>query len=130
MARGDSRANRNDRPVDLFRTSAREDFLAIMAALKSPPKELAFDIWLGPAPMQPYHENLVHYKWHWFWDTGNGDIGNQGVHEMDVARWAIKGATLPKRVISMGGRFTVTAGIRPALEAVDGASSTVQNRTS
>ena len=43
---------------------------------KSPPKELAFDLWLGPAPQQPYHENLVHYNWHWFWDTGNGDIGN------------------------------------------------------
>ena len=72
---------------------------------KQPPQELDFNIWLGPAPEQPYHENLVHYKWHWFWDTGNGDIGNQGVHEMDVARWAIKGATLPRQVFSLGGRF-------------------------
>jgi hypothetical protein len=47
----------------------------------------------------------VHYNWHWFWDFGNGDIGNQGVHEMDVARWAIKGATLPSKVWSLGGRF-------------------------
>ncbi|HOB74289.1 MAG TPA: Gfo/Idh/MocA family oxidoreductase [Phycisphaerae bacterium] len=68
------------------------------------PEGLDFNIWLGPAPQQPYHENLVHYNWHWFWDTGNGDIGNQGVHQMDIARWCI-GGTLPKSVISMGGRF-------------------------
>ncbi|HXG11010.1 MAG TPA: Gfo/Idh/MocA family oxidoreductase [Gemmataceae bacterium] len=72
---------------------------------KAPPAELDFNIWLGPAPEQPYHENLVHYRWHWFWDFGNGDIGNQGVHEMDKARWAIPGATLPKSVISLGGRI-------------------------
>ena len=48
---------------------------------------------------------MVHYNWHWFWDFGNGDIGNQGVHEIDVARWAIKGATLPTKVWSLGGRF-------------------------
>jgi len=71
-----------------------------------PPKELDFNIWLGPAPDQPYHPNLVHYNWHWMWDTGNGDTGNQGVHEMDVARWAIKGATMPKTVWSLGGRFS------------------------
>jgi predicted dehydrogenase len=70
-----------------------------------PPEHLAFDLWLGPAPQQPYHGNLVHYNWHWFWAFGNGDIGNQGVHEIDVARWAIKGATLPTRVWSLGGRF-------------------------
>jgi predicted dehydrogenase len=76
----------------------------------SPPGELDFNIWLGPAPRQPYHENLVHYNWHWFWDFGNGDIGNQGVHQMDVARWLIPGsngasATYPKSVLSLGGRF-------------------------
>jgi hypothetical protein len=72
---------------------------------ETPPNDLAFDLWLGPAPQQPYHSNLVHYNWHWFWDFGNGDIGNQGVHELDVARWAIKGATLPTKVWSLGGRF-------------------------
>lgn len=71
----------------------------------SPPAELDFNIWLGPAPEQPFHTNLVHYNWHWFWDTGNGDIGNQGVHQMDIARWGIAGATLPKSVICLGGRF-------------------------
>ena len=70
-----------------------------------PPSELDFNMWLGPAPDQPYHGNLVHYNWHWFWDTGNGDTGNQGVHEMDVARWAIRDATLPTKVWSLGGRF-------------------------
>jgi predicted dehydrogenase len=70
-----------------------------------PPADLDFNIWLGPAPEQPYHGNLVHYNWHWFWDFGNGDIGNQGIHEMDVARWAIKGATLPSKVWCLGGRF-------------------------
>jgi len=73
--------------------------------IKEPPAELDFNLWLGPAPLQPYHENLVHYNWHWFWDTGNGEIGNQGVHEMDVARWGIPGGTLPKSVVSMGGRW-------------------------
>ncbi|HVC94498.1 MAG TPA: Gfo/Idh/MocA family oxidoreductase [Pirellulales bacterium] len=72
---------------------------------ETPPNELDFNLWLGPAPEQPFHKNLVHYKWHWFWDTGNGDIGNQGVHQMDIARWGIPGATLPKSVISLGGRF-------------------------
>jgi predicted dehydrogenase len=72
---------------------------------KAPPSELDFNIWLGPAPQQPYHENLVHYRWHWFWDFGNGDIGNQGVHQMDIARWMIPGATLPKTVLSLGGRL-------------------------
>ncbi|MBI2826034.1 MAG: Gfo/Idh/MocA family oxidoreductase [Planctomycetia bacterium] len=69
------------------------------------PEQLDFNIWLGPAPEQPYHANLVPYNWHWFWDTGNGDIGNQGVHQMDLARWGIPGAALPKSVISLGGRF-------------------------
>jgi predicted dehydrogenase len=70
----------------------------------TPPSELDFNIWLGPAAEQPFHTNLVHYNWHWFWETGNGDIGNQGVHEIDLARWAT-GGTLPKSVVSLGGRF-------------------------
>ncbi len=70
-----------------------------------PPSHLDFNLWLGPAPDQPYHANLVHYNWHWFWDFGNGDMGNQGVHQMDIARWAIKDGTLPHAVVSMGGRY-------------------------
>jgi predicted dehydrogenase len=80
----------------------------------NPPEPLDFNIWLGPAPRQAYHANLVHYNWHWFWDFGNGDIGNQGVHQMDVARWLIPAAssnghgpsaTFPSTVLSLGGRF-------------------------
>jgi len=72
---------------------------------KEPPKELDFDLWLGPAPLQPYHENIVPYNWHWFWDFGNGEIGNQGVHQLDIARWAMPQDAAPKGVISLGGRF-------------------------
>ena len=70
-----------------------------------PPEHLDFNIWLGPATERAFHANLVHYNWHWFWDFGNGDIGNQGIHELDVARWAIQGATLPAKVWSLGGRL-------------------------
>lgn len=69
------------------------------------PPELNYNLWLGPARDQPFNPNYVHYNWHWFWDFGNGDIGNQGVHQMDVARWMIPGATLPRAVLSLGGRF-------------------------
>jgi predicted dehydrogenase len=72
---------------------------------KQPPKELDFDIWLGPASQQPYRENIVHYNWHWFWDFGNGEIGNQGVHQMDIARWGMPAGAVPTSVISLGGRF-------------------------
>lgn len=84
--------------------------------IEEPPTTLDFDIWLGPAPKQPFHRNLVHYNWHWFWDFGNGDIGNQGVHEMDVARWAM-GAMLPKSVISLGGRYVDTPDFKDQGEA-------------
>src|SRR5262245_2257061 len=56
------------------------------------PGQFDFNLWLGPAPRRDYHENLVHYRWHWFWDFGNGDLGNQGVHQMDIARWGIGAA--------------------------------------
>jgi predicted dehydrogenase len=72
--------------------------------IKTPPPHLDFNIWLGPAQAQPFHENIVHYNWHWLWDFGNGDVGNQGVHEMDKARWAL-GGTLPRSVVSLGGRW-------------------------
>lgn len=72
------------------------------------PAEIDFDLWTGPAPKQPHHGNLVHYNWHWFWDFGNGDIGNQGVHQFDVARWMMPEGKLPKSVVSVGGRFGYT----------------------
>lgn len=70
-----------------------------------PPAGFDFNLWLGPAPLQAFHGNLHPYNWHWFWDFGNGDIGNQGVHQMDIARWAIKDSTHPTSVWSVGGRF-------------------------
>ncbi len=73
--------------------------------METPPKEVDYNMWLGPAPEQPYNTNLVHYNWHWFWDFGNGDLGNQGVHQMDIARWMIPGATYPKSTWCLGGRF-------------------------
>ncbi len=73
-----------------------------------PPKEFDFDLWLGPAPKQPYHENIVHYNWHWFWDFGNGEIGNQGVHQMDIARWGLPEVKEAFTVISMGCRYVDT----------------------
>lgn len=71
---------------------------------KEPPAWLNWDLWVGPAPMQPYHENLVHYNWHWFWDFGNGELGNNGIHLIDILRWGMK-KRLPVRVQSTGGRF-------------------------
>jgi predicted dehydrogenase len=70
-----------------------------------PPPELDYDLWLGPACEHPFRTNLVHYRWHWIWDFGNGDIGNLGSHELDVCRWALPDGAAPKSVISLGGRF-------------------------
>ncbi len=66
------------------------------------PAGVDYDLWLGPAPLRPFNPNRFHYNWHWNWDYGNGDIGNQGVHELDIARWGL-GVTLPTRVCAMGG---------------------------
>jgi len=77
------------------------------------PETLDFDLWLGPAKKRPFNRNLVHYDWHWNWDFGNGEIGNQGVHQMDIARWGIPGGTLPKRILSMGGRWVNSTAGRP-----------------
>src|SRR5438132_4906595 len=68
------------------------------------PAGLNWDIFLGPAPMRPFNQLRFKYNWHWFWDTGNGDIGNKGIHEMDVARWGL-GRGLPKSVVSTGGKY-------------------------
>jgi predicted dehydrogenase len=70
-----------------------------------PPAGVEYDIWLGPARDKPWQENRFHYNWHWYWDFGNGDIGNQGVHEMDIARWGLGKSELPPRVFSSGGHF-------------------------
>lgn len=71
-----------------------------------PPKGLDWDLWRGPADVQEFHENYVHYNWHWFWNTGNGDLNNQGTHQLDIARWAIDpDQTHPVKAMALGGRF-------------------------
>ncbi|NLX23936.1 MAG: Gfo/Idh/MocA family oxidoreductase [Phycisphaerae bacterium] len=71
------------------------------------PAGVHYNNWLGPAPERAFNENRFHYEWHWHWDYGNGDIGNQGVHQMDIAMWGLgKDHELPVKVSSMGGRYT------------------------
>ena len=69
------------------------------------PKTVDYDLWCGPAPKNPLARQSLHYDWHWQWDFGNGDLGNQGIHEMDKARWGLAKDALPRTVISLGGRF-------------------------
>ena len=69
------------------------------------PPGVDYDLWLGPAPWRKFNPNRFHYNWHWFWDTGNGDIGNQGPHQMDLARWGLGKTGLPHRVFSSGAKF-------------------------
>src|SRR5581483_5396941 len=69
------------------------------------PTTCDYDLWCGPAPKHPLHREKLHYDWHWQWETGNGDLGNQGIHEMDKARWGLNKNELPRSVISVGGRF-------------------------
>jgi len=68
------------------------------------PPGVHYDLWLGPASRRPFSKNRFHYNWHWNWEYGNGDMGNQGVHEMDIARWGL-GVKLPTKVSAMGGHF-------------------------
>jgi predicted dehydrogenase len=71
------------------------------------PSTLDYDLWCGPAPKTPLRRKQLHYEWHWFWDTGNGEIGNNGVHMMDLCRWALGQNQPPPRALSIGGRFAV-----------------------
>ena len=72
------------------------------------PATLHYERWLGPAPMRPYNEKRVHYNWHWHWATGNGDTGNQGPHQFDVARWGLNKNEHPVSVMSMGGIYGIS----------------------
>jgi predicted dehydrogenase len=69
------------------------------------PKNIDFDIWTGPAPLKPLMREKLHYDWHWVRDTGNGDLGNQGIHQMDIARWVLGEDNLSPEVFSIGGRL-------------------------
>ena len=68
------------------------------------PAGVNYDLWSGPAPLDPFTRNHFHYNWHWFWNYGNGDIGNQGIHEMDIARWGL-GVKYPTKISAVGGHF-------------------------
>ena len=70
----------------------------------APPAELDYDLWQGPAQRQAFHDNYLHYNWHWFWHWGNGELGNNGVHFVDLCRWGL-GVDFPNQVTSTGGRF-------------------------
>jgi predicted dehydrogenase len=74
------------------------------------PATINYDLWTGPAPLVPPYRNSprngpVHYEWHWIWKYGNGDVGNQGIHQMDVARWFLGEPGLPRHTMSIGGRL-------------------------
>ena len=68
------------------------------------PAGVNYDLWTGPAPLKPFTKNRFHYNWHWIWDTGNGDFGNQGIHELDIARWGLD-VKFPAKVSAIGGHF-------------------------
>jgi predicted dehydrogenase len=68
------------------------------------PAGVHYDLWLGPAPQHDFTANRFHYNWHWFWDYGNGDFGNQGIHEVDICRWGL-GVKYPSRITAVGGHF-------------------------
>lgn len=70
------------------------------------PATVDFDLWCGPAPKTPLLRKQLHYEWHWFWETGNGELGNNGVHVIDLCRWGL-GAKAPLRAMSFGGRFAM-----------------------
>lgn len=70
----------------------------------APPSELDWDMWQGPAVREPYRTNVLHYHWHWYWPWGNGELGNNGIHGIDLARWGLN-VTYPSRVTAGGGKY-------------------------
>ena len=72
-----------------------------------PPENLHYDMWLGPASWRQYNEKRGHYNWHWHWNTGNGDTGNQGPHQFDIARWGLNKNEHPVSIFSTGGVYGI-----------------------
>ena len=68
------------------------------------PGNLDYNLWQGPAPRVPLYDNRIHYNWHWFWHWGNGELGNNGIHALDICRWGLD-VDYPAKVVSSGGRY-------------------------
>lgn len=81
------------------------DGIGTVEAPTPPPSTANYDLWCGPAPKKPLMRKQLHYEWHWFWDTGNGEMGNNGIHVIDVCRWALGQDRTPPRALSIGGRL-------------------------
>lgn len=79
--------------------------LGKVAAPTPIPSTLDYNLWSGPAPLEPIRRKYLHYEWHWFWTCGNGEIGNNGPHYLDICRWMLGGQELPRHALSIGGRF-------------------------
>lgn len=83
----------------------RRESIGKVAGPQTVPPSVDYSLWLGPAPRAPLMRSVFHYDWHWFWATGNGEIGNNGVHYLDQCRWFLGQNGLPRRTMSLGGRF-------------------------
>ena len=81
------------------------DGIGKVSAPTPTPATVDYELWCGPAPKGPLMRKQLHYEWHWFWDTGNGEMGNNGIHVIDICRWALGQNQPPPRAISIGGRF-------------------------
>jgi len=86
----------------------RRKSIGLTTGPHTPPATVNYDLWLGPAKDEPPHRARFHYDWHWFNAYGNGDVGNQGIHQMDVARWFLGERGLPRHTLSIGGRLGYT----------------------
>jgi predicted dehydrogenase len=97
----------------------RRDSIGSTTGPQAVPSTVNYDLWLGPAPQEAPRRKRFHYDWHWFWATGNGDVGNQGIHQMDLARWFLGAEGIAPRTLSVGGRFGyVDDGETPNTQAI------------
>lgn len=97
----------------------RRDSIGLVHGPQPIPASVDYNLWTGPAEMEPLTRRSLHYDWHWVWNTGNGDLGNQGIHEVDIARWFLGDPAMPDRVLSVGGRFGyVDNGESPNTQAI------------
>jgi hypothetical protein len=83
----------------------RRDSIGKVDGPQPVPESVDYNLWSGPAPVLPLMRKSLHYDWHWVWPTGDGDFGNNGIHYIDICRWAVGKGELPPRAMSFGGRF-------------------------